>query len=78
MDGYASDKIRQELVSEEDFSVRDNFPGSGLKKNDEEFHGDSFVGPGDQAVQHGCVVPAVPCHQEGQQVTLQPQSGAVW
>ena len=26
MDGYASDKIRQELVSEEEFSVSDNFP----------------------------------------------------
>ena len=26
MDGYASDKIHQELVSEEEFSVSDNFP----------------------------------------------------
>ena len=31
MDGQAGDKIRQELVSEEDFSVSDNFPRSGLR-----------------------------------------------
>ena len=28
MNGYAFDKIHQELASEEDFSVRDNFPRS--------------------------------------------------
>ena len=28
MDGYSLDKIRQELASEEDFSLRDNFPRS--------------------------------------------------
>ena len=31
MYGYASDKIRQELVSDEDFSVSDNFPRTGLR-----------------------------------------------
>ena len=30
MDGYALDKIHQELASEEDFSVSDNFPRSWL------------------------------------------------
>ena len=30
-DGYASDKIRQELVFEEDFSVNDNFSRTGLR-----------------------------------------------
>ena len=31
MDGYESDKIRQELVSEEDLSVNDNFPRTFLR-----------------------------------------------